>query len=57
MQPSPPPPTSPAGSKPSSQPRCAQCGDVLVGERRALPDAPPRALCRDCALTGVPHTD
>jgi formylmethanofuran dehydrogenase subunit E len=57
MQPSPPPPTSPAGSKPSSQPRCAQCGDVLVGERRALLDAPPRALCRDCALTGVPHTD
>ena len=55
--------TVPAGSAdhltastPALLPRCAQCGDPLLHD---LPPAhiAPAALCGDCALDGVPHTD
>mgnify|MGYP000314169911 CR=1 FL=1 len=55
LSPSPPPPPVELGAP--VPPRCAQCGDPLDGPWRALDDAPARPLCRECALTGVPHTD
>ena len=33
------------------EPRCSQCRDVLPAERANA------ALCADCALDGMPHTD
>jgi hypothetical protein len=37
------------------QPRCVQCHDPLSVERAAA--RANAALCADCALDGMPHTD
>jgi hypothetical protein len=37
------------------QPRCTQCHDPIPVERAAA--RANAALCEDCALDGMPHTD
>jgi formylmethanofuran dehydrogenase subunit E len=37
------------------QPRCTQCHDPVPVERAAA--RANAALCEDCALDGMPHTD
>jgi formylmethanofuran dehydrogenase subunit E len=37
------------------EPRCTQCREVLPVERAAA--RANAALCADCALDGMPHTD
>jgi formylmethanofuran dehydrogenase subunit E len=37
------------------QPRCSQCHDPVPVERAAA--RANAALCEDCALDGMPHTD
>jgi formylmethanofuran dehydrogenase subunit E len=39
----------------STEPRCVQCHEVVTVERAAA--RANAALCADCALDGMPHTD